>query len=353
MKICILSDTHYGVRNNSPHFSLLMERFYTETFFPYLKDHNIKTIIQLGDLFDSRRSIAFNALSECKRYFFQPVQDAGITLHTLVGNHDIYYRHSLEINAQALLLNEYNDMFFYNKPTTINIDGCSIDMLPWICKENEEESFEFIKNSTSDICCGHLEVAGFSMAKGMESHGGIARDVFKNYESVFSGHYHTRSVSDQSNIKYLGTPYELTWSDYNDQKGFHIFDTDTRELEFIPSPHTIYIRHEYNDELNDYSNFDITPFIQKYIKIVVTKKTDFYMFDRFLRSLYEADTYEIKILEDLSDFSEGVVDTDKVDIENTLDVLENYVESISNDTNDIKIKTFMKGLYLEAMGLQT
>ena len=352
MKVCILGDTHFSVRNSNPNFNTLMDHFYTETFFPYLKENNINTIIQLGDLFDNRRSIAFNSLSECKRYFFQPIQDANLSFFGIVGNHDIFYRHSLEINAQSLLLNEYENMHFYDKPTTINIDGCSIDMLPWICKENEEESLDFIKNSTSDICCGHLEVAGFSMSKGMESHGGIARNIFANYDEVFSGHYHTRSVSNQCNIKYLGTPYELTWIDYNDQKGFHIFDTDTRTLEFVPSPHSIYIRHEYNDELNDYTDFDITPFIHKYIKIVVTKKTDFYVFDRFLRSLYEADTYEIKILEDLSDFEGGTVDVERVDIENTLEVLETYVESISDDTNSDKIKSFMKGLYLEAIGGQ-
>jgi DNA repair exonuclease SbcCD nuclease subunit len=353
MKVAIIGDCHIGAGSSSPQLSLLMDRFFTETFFPYLKKNNINTLIQLGDLFDKRKIIDFTSLSEGKRYFFDPLHKANIESHVIIGNHDSYFRNTIEINAPSLLLGEYSNIHTYDKPTTINIDGCSIDMLPWICKENEEESFEFIRNSTSVICCGHLEVNGFSMAKGMESHGGIARDIFKNYDSVFSGHYHTRSVSDQSNIKYLGTPYELTWSDYNDQKGFHIFDTDTRELEFIPSPHDIFIRHEYNDELNNYTNFDITPFVQKYIKIVVTKKTDFYVFDRFLRSLYEADTYGIKILEDLSDLTEGSVDTDKVDIENTLEVLESFVDSVAEDEKKDKIKNFMKGLYLEAIGAQS
>ena len=35
-----------------------------------------------------------------------------------------------------------------------------------------------------------------------------------------------------SNIYYLGNPTELMWSDYNVKKGFHVFDTITRELDF-------------------------------------------------------------------------------------------------------------------------
>ena len=350
MKICLLSDCHFGVSNSNPHFSLLMDNFFTETFFPYLHENGIKAVIQLGDLFDKRKSIDYSSLSESKRYFFEPLHKAGVSFHTIVGNHDSYFRNTIEINASSLLLCEYPNINVYSRPTTIDIDGTTIDMLPWICKENEDESFQFIKSSRSDLCCGHLEINGFSMSKGMESHGGISRDIFQRYEQVWSGHYHTRSSSNNCNVKYLGTPYELTWADYNDQKGFHIFDTDTRKIEFVPSPHSIFIRYEYNDELNDYSNFDITPFIHKYIKIVVTKKTDFYVFDKFLRSLYEGDTYGIKILEDLSDFSEGKVDTEQVDIENTLEVLEHYVESISEEDKKDKIKVFMKELYLEAMG---
>jgi hypothetical protein len=141
----------------------------------------------------------------------------------------------------------------------------------------------------------------------------------------------------------------MTWSDYNDPKGFHVFDTTTRQLEFIESPHTMFERHVYNDELNDYSKFDISVFQKKFIKIVVEKKTDFYQFDLFLKKLYESDTHEIKILEDLSDFKEGSLDNETINIENTLDVLEGYIESVADESNKDSIKLFMKSLYLEAL----
>lgn len=346
MKIAILGDTHFGVRSDSPNFIALQDKFYTNVFLPYLIENDIKVVWQLGDMFDRRKYINFNTLAESKRFFFQPLQDAGIEIHTLLGNHDLYYRESLSVNSTGLLLGEFTNLHIYDKMTKWNVDDTSIDIIPWICKENVDEAFEFIRDSNSDLCFGHLEILGFSMYKGMESHDGIAGNLFAKYEGVYSGHFHTKS--DKENIHYVGTPYEMTWSDYNDQKGFHIFDTETRQTEFVKNPYTMFLRHEYNDELVDYEKIDIEQFQQKYIKIVVVKKTDYYKFDQFLKKLYESNTYEIKILEDLSDFSEGVVDTSTISIENTLEVLEGYVDSVADDTNRDKIKSFMKSLYLDA-----
>lgn len=349
MKFAILGDTHFGVRNGNPNFHSLFESFYSETFIPYLIDNDIKHIFQLGDLFDQRKKIDFNSLAECKRYFFKPLQEAGIELSTLLGNHDLYFRESLKISSTGLLLGEFSNINIYDDIETISLeDGTSIDLIPWICKENEERYLNYIKTSTSDLCFGHFEIQNFAMYKNMESQHGISSDIFQRYEGVYSGHYHTKSHRD--NIHYVGTPYEMTWSDYNDPKGFHIFDTTTRKLEFIQSPHTIFLRHEYNDKTINYSGFDITNFQKKYIKIVVEHKSDFYQFDQFLKRLYESNTYELKILEDLSDFKEGQLD-ETVKIENTLDVLEDYIESVADESNKQQIKFFIKNLYLEALEL--
>ena len=46
-----------------------------------------------------------------------------------------------------------------------------------------------------------------------------------------SGHFHKKS--DDGTFIILATQYEMTWSDYKCPKGFHIFDTQTRELSRI------------------------------------------------------------------------------------------------------------------------
>ena len=70
---------------------------------------------------------------------------------------------------------------------------------------------------------------------------------------VFSGHFHKKS--DDGQIYYLGNTYEITWADYKCPRGFHVFDTETRELDRIVNPHTIFNKVYYDDRNYNYSNF--------------------------------------------------------------------------------------------------
>jgi DNA repair exonuclease SbcCD nuclease subunit len=196
---------------------------------------------------------------------------------------------------------------------------------------------------------GHFEIAGFAMYRGMESHEGLSKDLFKKFDMVFSGHYHHRS--DDNHIYYLGNPYELTWQDYNDPRGFHLFDLQTRGLEFIRNPNTMFERVEYDDSLIDPSVQSYENLKNKYVKIVVVNKNDFYKFDKFITKVYDSNPYEVKIIEDFSEFSEGEIDTN-INLEDTLDVLSNYIDSVETDLDKDRVKTFMKSLYTEAINLE-
>ena len=221
-------------------------------------------------------------------------------------------------------------------------------MIPWICAENDEEIEEFILQSKSDLCFGHFEIATFSMYRGMESHEGLPVSKFAKYELVCSGHYHTQSKRD--NIVYVGTPYEMTWQDYSDPRGYHIFDTATRELSFVQNPHTIFHRIEYDDS-HTLTNLDTLDLVSKFVKVVVTNKTDLFKFDQYIQKLYTKGCYEVKIVEDMSEFQEGEIN-EEIDLEDTMDVLSNYIDSIETDADKEKIKSFLKSLYVEAINLE-
>jgi DNA repair exonuclease SbcCD nuclease subunit len=100
----------------------------------------------------------------------------------------------------------------------------------------------------------------------MESHDGLSKEIFDKFDLVFSGHYHHRS-SDK-HIHYLGNPYELTWQDYNDPRGFHLFDTDTRTIDFIRNPHTMFARVEYDDKEVEPIDIDKVDLKDKYVKLL-------------------------------------------------------------------------------------
>lgn len=346
MKIAILGDTHFGARNDLKVFHEFFKEFFIDQFIPYLIANDIKIVFQLGDLFDRRKYINYYSLDECKRYFFDRLNEHGIILHTLVGNHDIYWRESLAVNSSSLVLGEYYNINVHQDPVTIEIQDTYIDIIPWICPENEREITEFISKSKSDICIGHFEIAGFSMYRGMECHDGLSRDMFNKYEQVWSGHYHTRSK--QENITYVGTPYEMTWQDYADPKGFHTFDLETRTLEFIQNNSTIFIKLEYDDSNGDPIDLREYNLANTFVKLVVIKKTDYYKFDKFINTLYSKGCYDIKIIEDLSEFSDGEVG-EEINLEDTISVLSHYIDSIQTDLDKEKVKSYMKSLYVEAL----
>jgi DNA repair exonuclease SbcCD nuclease subunit len=345
MKICLLGDTHFGVRNDSKAFHAYYEKFYSNNLFPYLKENNIDTIIQLGDLFDRRKYINFHSLSESRRYFFDPIEDAGIKLITLIGNHDIFWKESINVNSPDLLLKDYGNITIFQKPGKIVIDNISFDIIPWICKENESIISSFINESTSDYCIGHFEISGFQMMKGIDNHEGFDRKYFKQYNQVFSGHFHTKS--SEGNINYLGTPYELTWNDESDPKGFFIFDTSTKHLEFIKNPYTIFTKFYYNDETTDPDSINVDVFLNQHVKLIVVKKKDFHKFDQFVERIYRQDPIELKIIEDFSEFESEALD-DSINLEDTMTLLSEYVDSVDTDANKDRLKTLLKTLYVEA-----
>lgn len=355
MKTAIITDQHFGARNDSLHFINFMEKFYTETFFPKLVELNIKKILILGDTFDRRKYVNFFSLKRSKEMFFDVAFELGIEIEMIAGNHDTYFKNTNDVNSVDLLLREYTNVNVIDHPKTINVDGLDICMMPWICPENYDDSIKEMKETNAQICMGHFEISGFSMYKGVESEGGLDKNIFDKFDMVFSGHYHHRS-SDGS-IFYLGNPYELTWSDYNDPRGFHIFDTDKRSLEFIQNPNSIFYKIIYDDTIENaiqhYSAEDLTSYRDTFVKLIVVNKTNPFLFDMFLNNLYKISPIDVSIIEDNIDLTEGLEDDIISNAEDTLTILNKYVDNIqAPDIDNSKLKNILKTLYVEAVNLE-
>lgn len=348
MKVAIITDQHFGARGDSVQCLDYYQEFYDNVFFPKLKEQNVNHILILGDTFDRRKYINFNTLARAKKMFFDVAYDNDIMITMIAGNHDTYYKNTNEVNSPELTLAEYVNINLITKPETIELGGVKICFLPWICADNYTDSLKEIKETTADLCMGHLEVSGFAMYRGVESHEGMSKETFSKFDMVFSGHYHHKS--DDGHIYYLGNPYELTWQDYNDPRGFHIFDLSSRKLEFIQNPYSLFVRHEYNDIIEEEDPLFVN-FKDKYVKIVVVNKTDLYKFDKFINNVYKANPLDVKIIEDFSEFTEGQVD-DTIDLEDTTSVVNTYIDSLETDVDKEKIKSFMKALYTEAINIE-
>lgn len=347
MKIALINDTHWGARNDSPAFIDYFNKFYEEVFFPYLQENNIKTLIHLGDVVDRRKFINHNTAHNFKLKFWDKTEELNLDTHVLLGNHDTYYKNTNEVNALQNL-NIPKNTKVYTKSETVTFDGLDILFLPWICDDIMEETLLSIDSSTAQIVMGHLEIKGFEMHKGHINEQGLDKSLFKRFEKVISGHFHKRS--DDGHVYYLGSPYEITWSDYNCPKGFHIFDTETRELTRIPNPITVHKKLIYNDKQEDYTKKDLTQFENTFVKLFISNKTDTDMFDKLVDKFHnETNVYELNIIEDLtSDLTSTVKENILDQGEDTLTFLGNYIDQIDTTLDKTKLKKFAKELYVEA-----
>jgi len=352
MKIVLVTDLHFGARNDSVKVAKHQKRFYDEVFFPYLKENNIDTIIDLGDTFDRRKYISFTSLKSATEMFFNPLKENNITTHMIVGNHDTVYKNTNELNSVNLLLQAYDNIIEYESPTDIQIDGCDILMLPWICKDNYDQTMNIIDKTKAQVVFSHLELKGFEFMRGHFMHEGMDHKIFDKFDLVCSGHYHHKST--EGNINYLGTPYELTWQDYQDEKGFHVFDTETRELTRVVSPLNMFYKLWYDDTnmtFEDVSKIDFTQYKDCFVKVIITNKTNPYLFDSYIERLDKNDLANLQIVEDHLNLDltedEHIVD----EAEDTVTILDKYVDGLEISSDKDKVKTLLRNLYDEALSI--
>lgn len=351
MKIAILNDTHAGVRNSSDVFIDYQDRFYTEVFFPYCKEHGIKNVLHLGDYYEHRKFVNFKALHANRKHFLEPLKTNGMVMDIIPGNHDVFYKNTNELCSLKELLGYYtSNVNIIMEPRVLDYDGCNIAVIPWINNENYADSMAFLDSCKAQIVAGHFELEGFEMYRGMPNPHGMGIDPFKRFEQVWSGHFHTKS--DGGNVHYLGSQMEFTWSDCDDPKYFHVFDTETRELTSVRNPITIFERIYYDDEKNDYANKEVDQYENKFIKVVVVSKKDPFTFDRFIDRLQNIQTHELKIAETFEEFAGDSVEDAKVSIEDTQEMLDTYVEAVETDLDKDRMKNIMRTLFVEAQNLE-
>ena len=283
------------------------------------------------------------SLEAAKEMWFDPIKDIGCKMTALVGNHDIYYKNTLRINAPNELLGDY-DIDVIDEPTTRNYDGTDILFLPWICDENRDDTFRSITKSTAPVCMGHLELNGFEAHPGHVMNMGMDINPFDKFQRVFSGHYHMKST--KGNISYLGNPYQLYWNDYGCKRGFHVFDTETLKTTFYRYPYDMFYKLYYDNGVrNEIHPSDLEG---TFVKLIVEDKGDQTKFDYAVRQLQSWGLADLKIIEDLSvEMEDSLV----LETEDTITLLDKYIDEIDLPVDSENVKSIMRSLYVEACEL--
>jgi len=346
-KIALVGDTHFGIKGGNKVFSEYFYSFFENIFFPYCEEHGITDVVQLGDLMDHRTQCNGLVFNDVYDRYFQQFIDRKIHLRQMIGNHDVYYKNTNEVNWIKSFLRFNNSEYIHvvNDAETINIDGVDIDMLPWITEDNYDDIVKFINNSDSPYCLGHLELTGFELVKGHIMQEGMSPKLFKDYAKVFTGHYHIHS--EKGNILYTGVPYEQDWGDCDDAKGFWVLDTDTGDYEFILNPNKLFIRINYDDQF-DVSSHDFSQYDDRFIKVMVKGRTDDDNYDAFLTRLNSINVVDSTVIDATNTVVENI-EVEDFESEDTLSLLNRYVDkNIPEILNKDRINNHIMDAYFEA-----
>lgn len=350
MKVALITDTHCGAGNDNQYLNEFFLKFYEDVFFPYLKLHNIKTVIHLGDTFDRRKYVNFNTLYAWQKRVFDPLNAWCDRVDILVGNHDTYFKNTNKINGVDELLSGYDKFNIYSEPTEVEVDGRKILYVPWICEDNYSKTIELIDQSCSHVCMGHLELIGFEMYAGhVNADKGERAEIFDKFYMTLTGHFHQKS--SRGTTHYLGAPYAMTWGDYGSPRGFHVFDTDTLELTFIENPDQMFHKIYYNDSsdtLDDILKKDHSNITGKFVKVIVQKKNNSYGFDQFIDNLQKHNPSDLSVIDSsFEDCLSHEVDIDEA--KDTLTILKECVNSLEIDEHKTALSDLLTDLYLEAL----
>lgn len=360
MKIPIINDLHFGVRNGNTVFGNELIQFFEKDFVPYIKENDITDIIVAGDVFDDRNAISVKTLNIFREIFLEGLKDFNV--HIILGNHDIRYKDTLTPNSVEPLTYKYDNITIYKDPTVVNFDGYPIQFISWICRENEDDMMKAIASKKGKTLVTHMDVIGSQHVPGVFLDHGYDPATFYEYDHVLNGHIHTRSKI-AGNITNMGSQYQMSWSDFGQTKGFHVLDTSNAELTFIPNEKPdLFVKVFYDTNLIG----GVEPLLwldnnkefltDKFIKIIVTGTVDRLTFDTFLNIINnEIRTHDVKIIEDVtgmfdaedSQVAEFLKEQGKTTIQIMNEMIDNLV--LDGSYNKETIKGLMAKFYTEAI----
>lgn len=348
---CIISDLHFGARNNHTRFLEQACKFFAGRLIPFLKNNpNIKKLYILGDIFDSRKTVDYKVLDAVQKFVFEPLEKWGKPITIVAGNHDTYYRSTNRVNSLETILEDYEN-FHLIAHEAQEVDGFLF--VPWINRQNSDGIMEAIKETECPVCFGHFEISGGSVMAHRKFEAGLPVSTFSHFTQVFSGHFHHRHTL--GNILYVGTPYQLTWNDYGQARGFHLFDSESLEYKFMPFKSSMFYKIIYNDTTDiDYES-DLDTYQHKYVRLIVEDKTDVVRFDKLVSALNSLPVLNLNVIDNIELLKKDTPESENgIDLsKNTLAILDDYVDTLELNTLEPKrMKEMIRTIYADAQTLE-
>ncbi len=245
-KFWIISDTHFGVKNNSKRWEELMKKWMDGFFFP-LMENNVEEgdiLVHCGDVFDNRQSVGLSTMSMCIG-FFERLSGYFKEMWVLCGNHDAYLTTRNDITSIDCL-KHIPGVNIVKTPVVENIFGKNVGFVPWTEDGHEFDGISFSAKKIDILFC-HAEFSGCTM----NSYGTKSESVLDipNISRIYTGHIH--HMHRYKNVVYVGSPYQLTQNDRNNSKCVWTYDVFADKEKFYSNTFSPeFTRMEY-DKVKD------------------------------------------------------------------------------------------------------
>ena len=180
----------------------------------------------LGDFFDhvyNKGTLPVDILNELMRFF---ETEWSVPMVMIPGNHDYFDASETE---HGLTPFQYASphITVLDVPTVVNRQL----WVPWRrCNNTVAQILH--QHPEVDVIFGHFDIIGFKLNPTKISTEGLKQEDFPTDKPIYTGHYHTPQV--HGNIRYLGSPYQLTLSEAGDHKALVVLDGSYQVRECIP-----------------------------------------------------------------------------------------------------------------------
>ena len=244
MKTILITDTHYGTKQNSITWLNSQSRFIYQQLIPYIKEQKEPIrLIHLGDVFDSRSTIS-TIVADRVVHMFRDISQVVDEFIIIGGNHDYYSPTNDAVDTISLLLGHLN-IKIVTKDIVIDGENAYVPWYQWL--EHREKLQQLIDENGVENVFTHADI--------------VNEPVNINCKHIYSGHIHIPFHKD--GLHNLGSTYALNFADANQPRGFYVI-SDNR-LEFIENHKSIKFHRLYNEDIFTIQDMGGNDYIELYI----------------------------------------------------------------------------------------
>lgn len=323
-KCGIIGDLHLGISHGDDYYHEYITASVEKALIE-MKEAGKDYCIQLGDFFDNRRHIPVKIVNYVIEDLPRLLESLDMTMIVILGNHDIYGKHSSNIYSAKILSDKR--YIVVSKPTNIG----DVVLIPWVNKSNYKDAISLLNGCSKDsYVFGHFELSGFKMyaSSPISDKQPFDLSVLKRFKKVVSGHFHHPSSS--GNISYAGSFLSLDRNDIADldKKGWYEIKENRLILHKI---HTTIFKTV--NIVNAFDYVDLNDYAGKNVDVVIDKDfSDQHFIDKFLLDLSNSRTLSIK-----------VVDERLISKESDVELSEQCVKSVDLALNELCDRLSVRG----------